>query len=628
MGLFKKKEVREEVKEESTAGVLLEAILRGVSVDRETALSIPVISGYVDLICNTFAMIPFKLYKETITDGKKTTEEVQDIRTKFINDDTTDTLDGFQFKKAICEDYLLGKGGYAYIGKNGNKFTGLFYVPDKEISFRKSTDVIRKSFDILVQDKTYKDYEFIKVLRNTKDGASGKGLTTEISKALETAYQRLKYELELTLTGGSRKGFIKSQKHLDTKAIKELKEGWEKYYSGNANTVILNDGLEFQEASNSSQQNEMDAKNRTFAEDMAIIFHIGATYEDTIKRAIMPIAMAFATALNKDLLLEKEKKSFYYAPDTKELYKGSMQERYNAYAVAIKNGFKTRNEIRYMEDDDAIEGLDMISLGLGDVLLDAKTGYIYTPNTNTMVKMGENPQENPTEEMVADEQDVGEQDGVDGLDDIDDTEIDDELDALIDEFAPEFKEEERAYASKYYDPVKAHQYYEEHKKLKGRKSTAGLNETGKATAKYVKQQLEEERKRAVETYKAEMNKKIADLREMLKGMSKEERKERKAEIYAQIKSLRQENKERKAQLKAEYDEKYLKELDKIKTDTNMQKESKKKTTESKKTSKKSVDALAKEVIQGKWGNGADRKKKLADAGYDYDEVQKKVNQLV
>ena len=94
MGLFKKKEeVREE---ESTAGVLLEAILRGVSVDRDTALSIPVISGYVDLICNTFAMIPFKLYKETITDGKRTTEEIADNRVKFINDDTTDTLDGFQ----------------------------------------------------------------------------------------------------------------------------------------------------------------------------------------------------------------------------------------------------------------------------------------------------------------------------------------------------------------------------------------------------------------------------------------------------------------------------------------------------------------------------------------------------
>lgn len=42
---------------------------------------------------------------------------------------------------------------------------------------------------------------------------------------------------------------------------------------------------------------------------------------------------------------------------------------------------------------------------------------------------------------------------------------------------------------------------------------------------------------------------------------------------------------------------------------------------------KSVDELAREVLQGKWGNGAERKKRLEVAGYDYAAVQKKVNQL-
>lgn len=44
--------------------------------------------------------------------------------------------------------------------------------------------------------------------------------------------------------------------------------------------------------------------------------------------------------------------------------------------------------------------------------------------------------------------------------------------------------------------------------------------------------------------------------------------------------------------------------------------------------KKSVDQVAKEVIEGKWGNGADRKKRLTEAGYNYSEVQKKVNKLL
>lgn len=43
---------------------------------------------------------------------------------------------------------------------------------------------------------------------------------------------------------------------------------------------------------------------------------------------------------------------------------------------------------------------------------------------------------------------------------------------------------------------------------------------------------------------------------------------------------------------------------------------------------KTIEKVAREVIRGKWGNGADRKKRLADAGYDYAEVQKEVNRLL
>ena len=40
-----------------------------------------------------------------------------------------------------------------------------------------------------------------------------------------------------------------------------------------------------------------------------------------------------------------------------------------------------------------------------------------------------------------------------------------------------------------------------------------------------------------------------------------------------------------------------------------------------------IDAIAKEVIKGKWGNGAERRERLTAAGYDYDAVQKRVNEI-
>ena len=43
---------------------------------------------------------------------------------------------------------------------------------------------------------------------------------------------------------------------------------------------------------------------------------------------------------------------------------------------------------------------------------------------------------------------------------------------------------------------------------------------------------------------------------------------------------------------------------------------------------KSIDEIAREVIRGDWGNGADRRNSLIAAGYDYAAVQTKVNELL
>ena len=394
-----KKIIKNETKKEtifdenSINDTILKTLIAGEEIDREKVLMIPAVSSAVGLICDSFAMIPFKLYKKTTKDGKKETTEVEDCRVNIINYDTGDTLDGFQFKKAIAEDYLLGKGGYAYINKKRNSFIGLNYVQENKVLFERNTDAIFKNYNILIDGNTYRPYDFLKILRNTKNGAYGIGYTKEISKSLETAYKRIIYDLELMRTGGNKKGFLKAQKHLDKEGMLTLKSQWNDYFAGNSSCVILNDGMEFQEASNTSVENQLNEKNKTFSEEIKEIFHIGKTNEDFLKNAIMPLATAFCTALNKDFLLEKEKKSYYFAADYTELIRCTIKERFEAYQIAIASGFKTRNEVRYLEGDDALDGLDMINIGLGDVLFDPKTKQIYTPNTNKMVKMDDINQE-------------------------------------------------------------------------------------------------------------------------------------------------------------------------------------------------------------------------------------------
>lgn len=359
--------------------VLLKALLRGETITREKALTLPAVSGAVDFICNAVACMPVKLYKYK---QGKVTEVEGDSRTKLLNGDTCDTLDAFQMKKAMVEDYLLGKGGYAYIQRSRNDVTGIYYVQENYISIMKNADPIHKEYKISVEGNMYEPYEFIKLLRNTKDGASGVGLTVEVSKALETAYQTLLYQLSLVKSGGNKRGFLKSQRKLGQEEINILKNAWSSMYGNNQeNVVVLNNGLEFQEASNSSVEMQLNENKKTLTSEINNLFHISEDFNLTFKMAIYPIVKAFETALNRDLLLEKEKKNHFFEFDTKEIVKASLQERYGAYKTAKETGFLTLNEIRKSENLNYVEGLDVVNVGLGAVLYDTETQTYFTPNT-------------------------------------------------------------------------------------------------------------------------------------------------------------------------------------------------------------------------------------------------------
>lgn len=381
MGLFNRhKRDTEQVTEPQVSDVLLRALLAGDTIDRQKAMTLPAVSGAVDFISGAIASMPVYLYRIK----KGNVERVDDVRSTMLNGDTGDTLDGFQLKKAMVEDYLLDKGGYCYIERSRNDVTGLYYVATNNVSININSDPIHKDYDILVGADIYKPFEFVKLLRNTKDGASGVGLTAEVSKALETAYQTLLYQLYLVKSGGNKKGFLKATRKLGQEEIDILKRAWANLYANNSeNVVVLNNGLEFQEASNSSVEMQLNESKKTLESEINNIFHIKDNFEETYKFAIYPIVRAFETALNRDLLLESEKKKYFFAFDSKEIIKASLKERYETYQLAKDCGLMTINEMRQAENMNTIEGMDYINLGLDSVLYNTNTGEIYTPNTDS-----------------------------------------------------------------------------------------------------------------------------------------------------------------------------------------------------------------------------------------------------
>ena len=380
------------IESQSTGDILLQALLKGETINKNKAMSIPAVSSAVDRISNMVAMLPIKLYKEEIIDKKrKVVEVLEDSRTKLLNQDTGDTLDPFQLKKAMARDYLIEKGAYIYLEKSKNEFKSIRYVEPTQVSIMKNYDPIFKDVKYEVNGNSYETFNFLTILRNTTDGATGKSIVDEISKSLETSFTTILYELGLVKKGGGKKGFLTATRKLGKDEMDKLKQAWKNYYGNNEESVIiLNNGIEFKEGANSSVELQMNERKKTLKEDINDVFHISSNYDETVKDAVMPIISAIESALNKNFLLESEKGVFYFAFDTKKITRGSLKERYEAYKIASDTGWLGTNEIRAEEDYDAIDGLDVIKLSLANVLYDTTEKKYYTPNTGALMDMSKN----------------------------------------------------------------------------------------------------------------------------------------------------------------------------------------------------------------------------------------------
>lgn len=302
----------------------------------------------------------------------------------------------------------------------------------------------------------------------------------------------------------------------------------------------------------------------------------GTANEETMlnyySRLIEPIAAAIADAIKIAFLTKTartQRQSIKYFRDPFNLVPVS-----NIAEIADKF---TRNEIMTSNEIRQIIGMKPSSDPNADKL---RNSNIASPNG----------QEQPQEEGLTSEiSEEGEDDEsaildfeqfLEAIKSLDS--VDDDLDALQAEVDGD---ELKHYASPYYDPQKAHEYYERTKKLKGRKSTAGLNDEGKAAAKYVKQQIDAEKKQKIQSSKELQNKNIktssdttktsrkqaqekkaatikanserlktevASLRNSYKGLSKEERAAKKEQINSKIADLRAKNKAEREKLSAEY----------------------------------------------------------------------------
>ena len=365
-------------------------------ITRKQALEIPAVSAAVNFIAGTIASLPIRLYNSN--DEDQTAAEItEDNRLYLLNEESGDTLNPTEIKRAVIRDMLLNGTGYMHIERSGNEVSALRYVRDSAVSVEKNSDAIYKTLRMLVDGRVYNPWDFVILSRNSVDGGKGVSILSENPTLLTSSYMLLKLEKAMSRRGGNKKGFLRTEQRVDDNSLQKIREAWKKLYSNNGDgMMILQNGLDFKESSSTAVEMQLNQNKVTNAEQIAMLFGLSPdvlsgraddrTYINSIRTAVLPVVSAFEMALNRALLLEKEKHSKYFVIDTSELLKADILTRYQAYQIGLAANFLQPDEIRFKENLAPL-GLDFIKLGLNDVLYDPTTKQIYTPNTDSHAKI-------------------------------------------------------------------------------------------------------------------------------------------------------------------------------------------------------------------------------------------------
>lgn len=381
---------QEQVVSEAQMDTALRSALGGSQVTVSSVLNIPAVSGSVSFIAGTVASLPIRLYR---TENGRSEEVTDDYRLRLLNEETGDLLDAFQWKCTLIRDYLLPGNGYTYVDWAQNRINGLYYVDPMQVSAEIGVDPIFKTARFFIGGNSYREHEIMRVLRNTRDGVTGVGVVAESPTQLETMLNALKYENRMVRTG-AKKGFLKVEpgKKVSQTVLDQLRNSWRKMYGSDSDetTVILNDGVDFKDAGQTAVDTQLNENKETNGHEIYKIFSIvptvlegGASAEDlknTVRFAIQPVVKALQLAINRFCLLEDEKGVLSFEIDMDALDGTDMLSRYQAYEIAVRNGWMQLDEVRYDEGRNPL-GLKFIRLGLDTVIYDPESKMIYTPNT-------------------------------------------------------------------------------------------------------------------------------------------------------------------------------------------------------------------------------------------------------
>lgn len=367
----------------------------GEKVTVDSSLQVPTVYACVNILANSVAKLPFQTFRKT---SKGRERDNGHKVAKLLEERPNPYQNPFKFKHLI--ETHRNTWGNAYI----NIEWGLDGRP--RALWLLNPSVTEPKIDVNTNKLWYvttlpdgkqvrlPDSDVIHLSSLSVDGLKGKPPIQIARESIGSSSAAQKFKGKFFANGTAAAGILKVPTQLKKEAKDKVREEWESLYTGinNAQRVaILDAGLEFQSIG-------MPLKDAQFIEGMkfdkaeiATIFNIPlhmvneldrATHSnieqqalDFIQNTLSPILIQWEQEFAYKCFSEKELKRYYLKFNLTSLLRGDSQARAEFYKKMIEMGAMSINEVRALEEQDAIQHGDKHFISLNFTTLDLIEDY-------------------------------------------------------------------------------------------------------------------------------------------------------------------------------------------------------------------------------------------------------------
>lgn len=346
-------------------------------VNDETALSIVAVYACNRVLSTAFASLPVGLFRsETINGKKQTTPADNRPEHALIAESPSELYTSYTFRSTL--QFHLGMRGNAYarIFRNGrggaielriihpDQVRPFFY---KNNLYYEITPSAFMGYDF--EREVVKPNEILHVKNMSADGITGRSPIQVHRDTISIGLSNRDYLLQIHQQGGRLRGALKHPGKLPPEGVKSLRENFKEAINSGQFPVLEN-GVEFQAISLTPADAEFIRTHNLTALDICAIYGVPphkiaildrATFSNIehqaieyVQETLLPMVKNWEPELKRKILPIEVQTNHHYRFNLDGRMRGDLLSRYRAYAIARQWGWKNADDIRELENENAL----------------------------------------------------------------------------------------------------------------------------------------------------------------------------------------------------------------------------------------------------------------------------------